>query len=164
MNPETELTAAGNRPRREPWLALVVVLAAVAPGCRDERAGFDRFVPEPGAARAAVDATLGAWRAGKAPDVILGDRPKVHVVDKQRRAGQRLARYEVLGEVSAENARGFAVRLTFEGEEERPVVRYVVVGTDPIWVFRQEDYDMISHWTHPMTEPEDRAGGPGPAP
>jgi hypothetical protein len=30
------------------------------------------------------------------------------------------------------------------------LVRYNVLGRDPIWVFRLEDYEMISHWEHPM--------------
>jgi hypothetical protein len=141
------------------WLAVLP-----AAGCRDEAPGFASFVPEPAAARAAVVAALDAWKRGEPPDSVVGKDPTVNVVDKQRPPGRPLTRYEILGEVSAENARGFAVRLGFEGGEESPVVRYLVVGRGPVWVFRQEDYDMISHWTHPMGEPQDTAKGPGPSP
>jgi hypothetical protein len=98
------------------------------------------------------------WRKGLTPDETVGTRPEVHVVDKQRPPDRRVTAYEILGEVSAENARGFAVRVTLDGSDEPEIVRYLVVGTDPMWVFRQEDYEMISHWMHKMDEPPDRAG------
>ena len=37
---------------------------------------------------------------------------------------------------------------------ELPVVRFVVFGIDPLWVFRQEDYEMFAHWEHLMDGPE----------
>ena len=50
----------------------------------------------------------------------------------------------------SDETRAFAVRLSLENPPEVQVVRYLVVGNDPLWVFRQEDYEMISHWEHPM--------------
>jgi len=177
MNPPTTRTEARARScgevRRRPApcherrllpAVIWVVAGACACGCRDEPSGFDRFVPEAGTARAAVAAALESWRKGDPQDVVVAKRPEVHVVDKQRRPGQRMTAYDMIGEFSAENARGFAVRLTFDDTEEKPIVRYLVVGTDPIWVFRQEDYEMISHWAHPMNEAEDRSTGPDLAP
>ena len=37
--------------------------------------------------------------------------------------------------------------------------RYVIVGIDPLWIFRQEDYDLLLHWEHqmPPARPEDSA-------
>ena len=142
-----------------------VVAGACACGCRDEPAGFDRFVPEAGTARAAVAAALESWRKGDAAG--RGRRRSAPRSTSWTSSGGRVRRmtaYEILGEFPAENARGFAVRLTFDDTDEKPIVRYLVVGTDPIWVFRQEDYEMISHWTHPMEEPDDRAAGPDPTP
>jgi hypothetical protein len=132
-------------------------------GCRGRPEGFERYVPAAEPARGAVTAALDAWREGRPFDEAVGARHDVHVVDKQRKAGQRLARYEILGEVSAENTRGFAVRLTLENPEESQVVRFLVLGTDPVWVFRQEDLEMIAHWMHPMDEPKEEAADPAPA-
>jgi hypothetical protein len=135
-------------------LALTGVLMAIgASGCGGRRAeGFERFIPPSATARVALTAVLDAWREGRPPEEGVGPKRNVHVVDKQRKSGQRLARYEILGEVIANKGRGFAVRLSFENPEEQPVVRFLVVGIEPLWVFRQEDFEMISHWMHPMDE------------
>ncbi|MDR3634433.1 MAG: hypothetical protein P4L84_11560 [Isosphaeraceae bacterium] len=145
-------------PRRLAILGAILGVSSLA--CRQEPKGFERYVPAPEAARAAVTLTMDGWRKGLTPDETVGQHPEVHVVDKHRRPEQHLANYEILGEVAAENARGFAVRVTFDGSDEPQVVRYLIVGTDPMWVFRQEDYEMISHWMHKMDEPSDRAGEP----
>jgi hypothetical protein len=55
----------------------------------------------------------------------------------------------------------FTVKLTLEDPATELKARYVVVGIDPVWVFRQEDYDMLSHWDHPMKGAgEGKASGP----
>lgn len=147
-------------PGKRPFLVAVAALTVGVGGCRGRPAGFEQYVPAPGPAREAVRAVLDAWRDGRPPEEGVGPRRDVHVVDKQRRPGQKLAGYDLLGEVAADKARGFAVRLTLENPDERPVVRFLVVGIEPLWVFRQEDFEMISHWMHPMDEDKDRSGGP----
>jgi hypothetical protein len=130
-------------------IALGVLVSGVI-GCHGRTEGFAKYVPAPGPARAAVAAVLDAWRDGRPPEEGVGPRRDVHVVDNQRRPGQRLVRYEIIGEVTSDRARGFAVRLTLAGPDEEKVVRLLAVGLDPLWVFRQEDFEMISHWMHPM--------------
>ena len=47
----------------------------------------------------------------------------------------------VVGPLGAEdNVRPFAVRLVLDAPAETITTRYMVVGQDPLWVFRQEDY------------------------
>jgi hypothetical protein len=130
------------------------LLAAWAVGCKGRPQGFEQFVPKPEAARRALVAAMDAWRAGVPPGKVDGVSPSVVVVDSHRRPGQSLGRYEVLGEVAEENVRTFAVRVHLENPEEQAVVRYNLFGLDPIWVFRREDYDMISHWEHAMGDGE----------
>lgn len=74
-------------------------------------------------------------------------------VDQHRKPGQKLVAYEVLGDVEVENARQFAARLELSGETEPALVRYNVFGINPTWVFRLEDYELISHWEHKMDDP-----------
>jgi hypothetical protein len=72
--------------------------------------------------------------------------------DKSRSPETRLRSFSILGETEIENARQFTVRLTLDGDDAPRLVRYNVLGRDPVWVFRLEDYEMISHWQHPMNE------------
>ncbi len=86
--------------------------------------------------------------------------------DKQRKPDARLRSFAILGESDAENVRQFTVRLQIEGEDAPRLVRYNLLGRDPVWVFRLEDYEMISHWEHPMNEdaPPAASGSAGGAP
>jgi hypothetical protein len=135
--------------------ALGAALTPATPGCGSRPAGFEQYIPPAGVARSAVAAVLKAWVEGRPPTEAAASHPEVYVVDKQRRPGQRLSRYEILGEFAGEKARGVAVRMTLENPDEESVVRYLVVGIDPVWVFRQEDFELISHWMHPMKKPDE---------
>ena len=148
-------------------LILTTILFGVGMGgCQPPLQGYERFIPPPAAARVALVSVLDAWKSKRLPEEGVGPLGDVHVVDKQRRAGQQLVRYEILGEVTVEKARGFAVRLTLENPEESPLVRFLVVGEHPLWVWRQEDFEMISHWMHPMDDDKesDRPADPSRTP
>ncbi len=77
----------------------------------------------------------------------------VQFVDRRRKPHQRLLSFQILGQTDIENARQFTVRLNLEGEESPELVKYNVLGRDPVWVFRLDDYEMISHWEHDMGPP-----------
>jgi len=113
-------------------MCLVLGAALVAAGCGS---GAGQYTPAPQAARGSLEAALAAWRDGDPPGTVQGT-PCVQVVDSTRREGQSLRSFEILSETSA-------------GAQGRC---YVVVGIDPIWVFRKEDYDHLGHWEHPMPE------------
>ncbi|WP_165223508.1 hypothetical protein [Aquisphaera insulae] len=100
---------------------------------------------------------MDGWLNGLSARESGSSKPEVHVVDQTRRADQKLARYEILGEVPADNARAFAVRVTYQGTDEPEILRFLAVGVDPMWIFRREDYDNI--WKHDeRMKPADRAG------
>jgi hypothetical protein len=126
------------------------VVVAVAAGCGGD--GRARFVPAEAAAREALEAALRAWQDGQAPGPVAGTAPLVQVVDGHRRPGQRLQAFAVLGPAPGDGPRVFAVRLTLDGPREEQKVRYVVLGIDPLWVVRYEDYEMMAHWDHPMDD------------
>jgi hypothetical protein len=133
---------------------LGLVAACATAGCRRQPEGYERYVPSPASARNALIAALDAWRAGKPAGPIDEATPKVVVVDNHRPPGRALGSYEILGEVAETNAKCFAVRIHLAEPDETQVIRYMIFGLDPVWVFRREDYDMISHWEHPMTDPD----------
>lgn len=134
----------GHLPRR--WLIpALVLLAACCAGC-DKSKGYERYIPAPGAALQALESALKAWQDGHGPGQISG-HPRIQVVDSLRRPGQNLQRFEVIGEVPGEGGpRCFAVRLFLVNPAEEQKVRFYVLGIDPLWVYRQEEYDMIAHW------------------
>ena len=110
------------------------------------------------AAKDALVLSLRAWKSGqRETGEFLSSKPSVGVVDTLRRL-RPLIDYEVIGSLgSMENVRPFAVRLVLDAPSETITTRYLVVGQDPIWVFRQEDYELILHWEHKMPAEADRA-------
>jgi hypothetical protein len=112
-------------------------------------------MPPAAVAREAVTAALEGWRRDKPPDRVDNGSRTVEIADTHRREGQTLADFDVLGELAPDSGRRFAVRLQLENPSQVEKAQFVVVGINPLWVFRQEDFDMIAHWDHPMPE----AGG-----
>jgi hypothetical protein len=112
-----------------------------------------QFIPSVTAAESAVKAGMEAWKKGEPVGLVQGvKKPSVHVVDSHRKPGHQISSYEILGEVPGNAPRCFAVKATLSGSDATERLRYIVVGIDPLWVFRQEDYDLLSHWEHPMED------------
>ncbi|MBI3865550.1 MAG: hypothetical protein HY290_27065 [Planctomycetia bacterium] len=139
--------------------ACILFCAAICAGCSAEqnKAAKDRYVPPADLARRAVEEVLVDWREGRLPAPINRMAVGIQVVDKQRNKGQTLADFEILGEAPSEAARCFAVRIRLKGPDTEEKVRFVVIGIDPLWVFRQEDYELISQWA--CGKPEEEAAG-----
>jgi hypothetical protein len=140
-------------------MALAAGNSACAPG---EPAAAGGFVPDSPEARDALGRALEAWRDAPRPLPTSFDPPGLKFVDQQRKPDQRLVEFHILGETLVKSARQFTVRLTLDSSPEPALVRYNVFGRNPTWVFRLEDYEMISHWEHQMDEPKPPAPGPAP--
>ena len=143
-------------------LFAAVSLLSLAVGCSD-RSGPSRFYPSDERARTALEGALSAWQQGLPTGELPGaENPKVHLADTHRTPGQRLRAFAVQGVAPGDGPRVFTVKLTLANPEAELRARFVVVGIDPIWVFRQEDYDMLSHWDHPMTKKGESKATPSP--
>jgi hypothetical protein len=133
-------------------------------GCAGDRT--ERFTPPSASARRCVESALAAWREGRPTGPINDANPAIHVVDTLRSPGQKLRDFAVLSETRASGAGWtIVVRLTFENPAVEQRARFVVVGINPIWVFRKEDYDHLAHWEHPTPEtpaPAARPAGTSP--
>jgi hypothetical protein len=126
----------------------ILIGAAVCLGCSPEQQNSkDRFVPAAELARTALEAVLTDWQSGREPGPIDRLDVGVRVVDKQRKKGQTLDEFDILGEAPGEGVRCFAVRVKLNGPAAEEKVRFVVVGINPLWVFRQEDYESLSQWS-----------------
>lgn len=143
---------------RAGWFLIALALCA---GCSPEpgESARSRYVPPADLARRALEEVLVDWREGRTPAPIDRLEVGVQVIDKQRKKGQVLESFEILGEAPADAARCFAVRVKLAGPAAEEKVRFVVVGINPLWVFRQEDYELITQWA--CGKPEEEPGKAG---
>jgi hypothetical protein len=102
--------------------------------------GTGRYIPPEQASRQALEAALTAWQNGRPPGEVASGPPAVRVVDSKWTAGQKISKFEILDEDSKQGPTFFSVRLTPKGAGKEQVVRYVVIGRDPLWVYREDDY------------------------
>jgi hypothetical protein len=127
------------------WLALgatALILDLALAGCGG---GAKAFVPASASAREALNAALSAWKNGEKPDSLAARTPAVHAVDTHWRNGETLLAYEVVKEEPGEGVQRLTARLTSKvaaakAKETQSEVTYIVVGRDPVWVYRDDDY------------------------
>jgi hypothetical protein len=134
------------------WALCTGLLAAIA-GCEggSGETPTPAFVPPWTEARQSLETALSTWRDAASPLPEFFKIPGVQFVDKTRKPNQRLLSFQILGQTDIENARQFTVRLKLEGAAEPELVKYNLIGRDPVWVFRLDDYEMFAHWEHDMT-------------
>lgn len=139
---------------------LLLVAVAVLSGCEDRAS---KFVPSPHIAKHAIVDALDAWKAGQPSGPVANTAPLVHVTDNLRKANQRMVDYTILGEKASSHGRTFMVELNMASPNEKLKAEYIVVGIDPLWVFRREDYELLMHWDHHMPAlPEDPSASKNP--
>ena len=136
--------------RARAGLAAATLVAAFS-GCSRSQKNQD-FIPPEAAARAALDAALRAWSRGDTAQTVPETDPPGMVIDERRVKTRPLVGYTILGQVPADAPVCFAVQLKLSNPTEEVRERYVVVGIDPLWVWRYDDYLMITHWSHPMPD------------
>lgn len=126
-------------------MLLLVLALALSAGGGCSRGG--RQVPSAGPARQALESALTAWQSGHPVGKIETASPPVQTVDSGWGKGQKLASYEILEEVKREDGRRcFKVRLDLKKPAVSQEVHYLVVGTSPMWIYREEDYKNFQNW------------------
>ena len=118
-------------------------------GCHDRAADF---TPSRERAEAAMIKAMDAWQAGQPAGELPESKPLIHVTDNHHQRQRGLDEYRILGEKVTRSGRAYIVELTLKSPEEKVKTEYVVVGIDPLWVFRREDYDLLMHWDHRMPD------------
>lgn len=110
-----------------------------------------RRLPDAKAARQAVEEALRAWQNSPRIERTATTIRPVMFVEQQQPPGQRLRRFDVLGESPGDDGyRRFLARLFLEEPADSILVSYYVFGQGPIWVYRAEDFDMIMHMDKSM--------------
>ncbi len=126
---------------RSAFLLTALVLIPLA-GCRSS--STDRYVPESARAREVLTAALDAWKSGQ-PAGRVEHAPPIEVVDSRWKSGEKLSSYEISGEdTTAEGHRRFSVKLTLQQPQGTQDAKFIVLGLDPLWVYREEDYKKLS--------------------
>lgn len=116
----------------------LVLLAVTLSGCGGE--SHDRYIPPGEKARGAVEAVLSAWKAGEPPKTVSSQGIAVDLYDARRRDGRKLADFKILEEVAGGEHPSFRVSLKFADKPQEEETTYLVIGIDPLNVFRAEDY------------------------
>ena len=120
-------------------LGLGMMFCALS-GCGTSRHELD-ILPNEDKARAALETALAAWKNGQRPGKVEGDSHGIEVVDRVWQAGGKLASFEIVQAEDKPGPRWFSVKLTLKGAPQPQQVRYAVLGLDPLWVYREEDYN-----------------------
>ena len=138
----TTIQEPQNKLMNRTYLGCLALLVFIT-GCGAGRSSSD-YVPKGDQAKLALTLALDAWKNGQPPDPAgkLPSGQTVKAVDMDWSGGQKLASYEIVREIPAEEAspRKIVVKLTYiaGGSAE---ATYFVVGIDPIQVFRDKDYE-----------------------
>jgi hypothetical protein len=128
------------------WVTLLALALLGTLGCGNGNGKYQDYLPPEDSAREALETALDAWKDGRRPGKIDADPVPIEVVDLRWKAGKKLTGYEIL---SSEPPKGtgptwFSVKLLFQGTPAEKVVRYVVIGKSPLWVYTEEDYKQLT--------------------
>lgn len=117
----------------------LILLASIA-GCGSS--GDASYKPNATAAKDALTAALTAWRSGGAmAPVKLASGVAVQPQDSDWKAGKKLTKFAIGEEKpTADGPTQIEVQLTLAGNPQPIGATYFVVGRDPLWVFRDRDY------------------------
>ena len=129
------------------WILLLLSISSN--GCYQ---ATPNFVPTKEIAHMALSRALKTWRVGGPAGEIVDSKPMIFVTDSSRKEAQKLIDFRILGETPGLSGRTYAVELELAYPSERLKAEYIVVGIDPMWIFRREDYELLMHWDHHMSE------------
>lgn len=146
------------------WLA-ITVLGIVSPACGSGTVPTPArrmLLPDPQVARRALEAALNEWRDSPETDAAAANGRPLIFVDRQRRPGQKLRRFEILSVSEGDIRQRFVVRLELTEPEETVLAPYYVFDRSPVWVYRAEDFDMMMNMDMaPETVPPPSEPTPG---
>jgi hypothetical protein len=140
----------GSSLRTRNWVNVMILVACVLIcGCHDRTGDFK---PSNAMAENALVRALEDWKAGKPAGEVAGSKPLIYVTDVNRNPKQSLDHFKILGEKPSRSGRTYAVELSLKHPDQQLKTEYIVVGIDPLWVYRREDFELLMHWDHHMPE------------
>jgi hypothetical protein len=126
-----------------PLIALLVIaLLGICVGCGG--APEKKYIPQASIARGALKAALEHWKSGAKHGPIEGFNVPVNVFDARWQNGKKLESFEILSEVPSDGPKIFLVKMKLDEDKAENEVTYLIVGKDPLLVFREQDYKKAS--------------------
>ena len=122
-------------------LTLFALLLGALSGCSRLRNEKDAL-PNTDKAQSALETTLTAWKDGQKFGPVKRDSQKIEVLERVWQSGKKLTAFEILRAEDKPGPRWFAVKLTLKDSPPQQV-NYAVMGIDPLWVCREEDYNQM---------------------
>jgi hypothetical protein len=116
----------------------LVAWACLMIGCSG--APDKKYIPAAVTAKGALAAALEKWKSGAAHATVIEFDVPIDIFDARWQNGKKLASYEILHEVDSTGPKTFAVLMKLEDENEPKEVTYLVVGKNPLLIFREQDY------------------------
>ena len=118
-----------------PVVLLMLTSLTACGGATNEEYATDSDV-----AKAGLTAALELWKAGQRPSVLDIDGTEIHVEDSVWKRGIKLSAFEIMDTQTDGGPLIFQVKLTTQKPAKSQTVEYFVTGTDPVWIFRDLDY------------------------
>lgn len=128
----------GNRILSRGVLPALITVCLV--GCRGK--SIESYDPQKDVARQAIEKSLSTWKSGK-PLATIPGTPAIDTFDTRWRSGTKLKDFSILEEVPEQEHPQFKVQLQFAGKPAE-TSEFIVIGIDPLLVFRKEDYLKVS--------------------
>lgn len=97
--------------------------------------------PSADVARESLDRVLASWQAGKPPIDLQAGTPPIHAVVDPWVQGRKLSSYEILQARESGTDKRFQVRLSLIEPAQEVLSDYIVIGTGPIWVYTEDDFN-----------------------
>ena len=118
-------------------LSILIALAGLTgPGC----GGGSAPLPSHDAARKALTGSLEAWKAGKPASTLAAEKPSIEAVDFEWKAGKILTDFTLGDESPGQGTQTLGATLTLKGEKAPKAVQYMILGLDPVRIYRDEDF------------------------
>lgn len=122
-------------------LGLTAVLLISVAGCGGN--GEAQYIPTEATARESLNVVLKAWQDGQAHGTVTSYRVPIDTFDARWQAAKKLEKFEIVREETVDDKKSFIVKMKLADEAEQEVT-YLVIGNDPLMVFRKQDYDKAS--------------------
>lgn len=106
--------------------------------------GEAKYVPSEGSANEALNVALQAWRDGQPYGTITSYKVPIDTYDARWQAGEKLEKFEVIRSEQLDQHKAFVVKIKLASDQEEQEDTYLVIGNNPLMVFRKQDYDKAS--------------------